>query len=361
MEIEINRETVEQLIRNIARGLHLERIKRPYSMLSPKPFHFPQFSKLEQDFLATPVRAEGLEIDAIHDHYGMPRGLPQIFATCQGARYGDEFADFSVEMFRLQGDTDQSDELNRLTERTVGNNVRVSNVDPDSLPLGSGGVFSMTDTTTGECKVKILVWRYRVFMDDSSLCLESNWQTNKLTGGGWIPYILGILYANPEKMIADIIRFAPAFKLCNLVEARLLRIGGDTRPKEIQELWSDENCKRFALLVKELAPKWGWIKSNDYDPRFSTPENWVSDVRDRSEFPALFDKYEKLTDDLLLRVTNCNLSSADREPVALACAHAMRELGVTEIYQKHKGSEPAASTLRSYYEKGLRLVKNQQN
>lgn len=130
--------------------------------------------------------------------------------------------------------------------------------------------------------------------------------------------------------------------------------GGDWRDQAIQELWSNSNCKRFADLVRELAPKWNWIKSNDYDPRFSTQQEWVTEVRNRTEFQGLFGGYKRLTDDLLLRVTDTSLSTADREPVALACVHAARELDIMDIYQNCGRPEPAASTLKGYYKRGLR-------
>ena len=221
MEITIDRESVENLIKNYASAIKLERLKRPFSMLSPEPVHFPRFSKLEgSGFKAQQVLATGLEIDALHEHYGMPRDIPQMLVTVAGLNYGQEFKDFTIEMFGLKGDENEPDEINRLAERTIGK-TKVSNADPDSLPFGAGLSFSINHPDSGKCIVKIHVWRWRVFMNDSSLCLENNWQTNKLTGGAWIPYLLGIVYANPKKMVEDMMRFAPALKLCNLVDAKL--------------------------------------------------------------------------------------------------------------------------------------------
>lgn len=135
--------------------------------------------------------------------------------------------------------------------------------------------------------------------------------------------------------------------------------GGDRNPKEIQDLWDDSNCERFAALIKILAPKWRWIKSNDYDPKFSASQEWVAAVRERSEFLGLFGEYQRITDDLLLRVTDESLSVTDREPLGLACAHASRELGIKDVYQRHGKDEPSASTLREYYKKGLKLLAKQ--
>jgi hypothetical protein len=225
MKVKIDHESVKNLIRNIASEVKLERLKRPFSMLPPKPFHFPQFSKLDRPWIAHPVMAEGLEMDALHDIYGMPRDIPQIILTMSGAVYGQEFADFSIEVFGLKGETDQSDEVGRLAARSIGEHIVVSNADPDTIPYGAGAIQSITNINTGECLLKIYIWRWRVFMDNSSLCLENNWHNNDLIGGGWVPYILGIKYDNPEKMVEDTIRFAPAFKLCNLVDATLSRPG----------------------------------------------------------------------------------------------------------------------------------------
>src|SRR5215216_3543707 len=330
LEFEINREFVENLIRNIANEIKLERLKRPYSMLAPEPFHFPQFSKLDDvPWKAQYVEASGLEIDALYEHYGMPRGVPHIIVTLAGTGYGQEFADFTIEMFGLKGDEDEPDKINRLAERTIGNTT-VSNADPDSLPLGAGMSFSVRDPETDKCIVKIHVWRWRVFMDSSSLCLENNWHTNELTGGGWIPYMLGIVYGNPEKMVADAIRFAPAFRLCNLVEAQLGdRRGGDTRHQAIKEMWSADVLKRYARLVDELAPVWTTIKglAHHCDSADSQKE-WVSSVLERRAIKNLVAEYLKLTEDVLRRAVDNTLKKIDREPRLLAYFHAALELEV---------------------------------
>jgi hypothetical protein len=110
------------------------------------------------------------------------------------------------------------------------------------------------------------------------------------------------------------------------------RHGGDQRPEWKKELWSEDKLVQFTLLVKGLAPKWKWIKSNDYDPSFFKPQEWVDELRKRPEFSGLFSTYKELTDNLLLRVTDNNLSEADRQPVPLACVHAAHELGVIKTY-----------------------------
>lgn len=244
---------IRDLIRNTAREVKLHRLKQPYSMLAPKPFHFPQFSKLDKPWLAQPVKAEGLEMDALHDVYGMPRDIPQMFLTMSGTEYGEEFADFTVEVFGLKGETDEPDDVSRLAERTIRDKIKVSNVDPDTIRFGAGGCSSITNNETGECMVKIYVWRWRVYMDNSSLCLENNWFNDDLIGGGWIPYILGIVYDNPEKMVADIHRFAPAFKLCNLVDADLSRPGRPERYKNKEEFLTDLNRAAAQLESDGLA------------------------------------------------------------------------------------------------------------
>jgi hypothetical protein len=246
MSFRVSDEFVKGLIRNVASNVKLARLKQPFSMVSPEPFHFPRFSKLKDNFFrAQPVQATGLEMDALHEIYGMPRDIPQMILTIQGIKYGQEFADFTLEMFGLQGDVDQSDEISRQNERTIGDDTVVLNViDPDSLPFGAGCSYTITNRETGKCVVKIHVWRWRVFMDNSSLCLENNWHRDDLTGGGWIPFILGLVYDNPDKMVEDIVRFAPAFKLCNLVDASLSRPG---RPERY------ENKDEFLAALEHAA------------------------------------------------------------------------------------------------------------
>jgi hypothetical protein len=236
-----------QLIYEAANWIKLERLRKPYSMLAPKPFHFPQFSKLDQPWVAQSVMAEGLEMDALHTVYGMPRGIPQMILTVSGALYGQEFADLTIEYFGLQGQTEEPEGVNRIAQRTIGNNIVFSNADPDTLPFGAGCSFAINDLETGQCKVRVHAWRWRIFMDNSSLCLENNWHTNSLTGGGWIPFILGVKYDNPEKMMADTNRFTPAFKLCNLVDARLSRRG---RPEKYET--KEEFLSALSDAAKEL-------------------------------------------------------------------------------------------------------------
>lgn len=144
--------------------------------------------------------------------------------------------------------------------------------------------------------------------------------------------------------------FAPGMRL--LSEVSFKTRGGNRNDILIQELWSESNCKRFARLVDELAPKWKWIKSNDFDPSFSSPQKWVTEVRERAEFSALFNNCNRLTDDLLLQVTNNELSKRYRQPKALALIHAARELGIMDVYLKLDMSEPAVGTLSGYYQKG---------
>lgn len=155
--------------------------------------------------------------------------------------------------------------------------------------------------------------------------------------------------------LADSKHLVDGLVLMQWIQERLEETrGGDRNPREIHDLWSDENCIRFAEMVKELLPKWSWAKTNDYDEEFSTPAEWVSEVRQRNGFSALFGDCLALTDDLLLRITDNKLDKADKEPLALACVHAAAELGIAEIYQEC-GRGLAASTLRNYYRKGLEL------
>ncbi len=132
--------------------------------------------------------------------------------------------------------------------------------------------------------------------------------------------------------------------------------GGDRRKQWKKDLWSEPNLKEYTLLVKELAPKWIWLKSNEYDPNFSTPQEWVDDVRQRRDFKGLLGQYKKLTDALLLRVTDGSLSESQREPTPLACFHAAHELGIIEAYERNGEDPPPVNTLVDYYTKGLKLI-----
>jgi hypothetical protein len=134
------------------------------------------------------------------------------------------------------------------------------------------------------------------------------------------------------------------------------RRGGDQRPEWKKELWSEDKVRQFALLVKELTPKWRWIKSNDYDPSFFKPHEWIDELRKRPDFSGLFSAYKELTDDLLLRLTDNNLSEADRQPLRLACMHAAHELGVVKRYIQNGKKPPSVNTLIDWYKKGLKLI-----
>jgi hypothetical protein len=46
----------------------------------------------------------------------------------------------------------------------------------------------------------------------------------------------------------------PFINLRAKLTAEQAKRGGDQRAKEIQELWNDSNCKRFADLVQKLIP-----------------------------------------------------------------------------------------------------------
>jgi hypothetical protein len=144
----------------------------------------------------------------------MPRDLPQTFVTYPGIAFGDQFADFTIELFGLKGEDIPPDEIERLAQRQVGQ-VQYANAVSETLPMKAGLRFTATNHETGD-HISVWAWRWRVFMDDSSLCLENLWQSQ----AGWIPYVLGIKYDNPEKMVADAHRFAPAFRLCNLIDAK---------------------------------------------------------------------------------------------------------------------------------------------
>jgi hypothetical protein len=136
---------------------------------------------------------------------------------------------------------------------------------------------------------------------------------------------------------------------------------GDTRPEEIKKLWSNEdNLRTFATLVKQLAVHWEWIKST-YEPYSPDSTTWLQELPTMPMFKTMCNSYPKLTSELLSRAADNNLSSRDREPVALACVHAFHELGFADIYAGNGQPEPTAETLRSYYEKGSAPKPNPSN
>lgn len=137
--------------------------------------------------------------------------------------------------------------------------------------------------------------------------------------------------------------------------------GGDQSPEWLKELWSNDNLKKYASMVKDLAPKWLWVKSNGYDSHFfSTPQEWVIELRQRSEFAGLFGSYRRLTDDLLLRITDIGLSEADRQPIPLACLHAAHEFEIIDKYKTNQDRLPPVGTLRKKYLKGAALLSSSQ-
>lgn len=336
-----------RLVEAILNRVKLERLGQPYALLSPKPHHFPQYSKAEK-FSTVCGQANDPQLELLYG-WGMPPDLPHALATIPGKDVADEFADFTIELFGLKGEPLQESDMNPPIQRQVGR-VRYANVDSSNIEMNAGLHFYVKDELGNE--LTILAWRWRVFMNDSSLCLENLW--HQLSG--WIPFVLGIKYDNPEKMVADMVRFAPAFRLCNLLEAVLgEKRGGDRRPKWKRDLWSEDVLKRYASLVKKLATDWEWIKGT-YEPYRPDSSTWLEEIATMPVFNAMLQAYPRLTRDLLLRIADDNLNSRDREPIGLACVHAAYELGITETYGENDEALPLAKTLREYYEKGLRLT-----
>jgi hypothetical protein len=241
-------------------------------------------------------------MEALYKHYGFPRGLPQMVVTYQGEQYSPEFADFTIELFGLKGNTDEQDEVIRLDEREIKENVRVANVDPDSLPYGSGGTFSLANEETGECIVKIHVWRWRIFMTDSPLCLELNWHRDDLTVGGWIPYMLGIQYdSDPEKAVLDGHRFARAFRLCNLVKADLSQKRGGHLIKNI-ELWTQMAIETMAQESKgkgKIIP-YSFTRFSKAFPYQTSRQNIYTTMLTRQEVEGLEGRYIELCNKLMI-------------------------------------------------------------
>lgn len=316
-----DRERVKQLISNILSEIKLERLGRPHSFSAPVPFHFPQYSKCDS-FKAQVVSASGLEMEALYGLYGMPRDIPQVIVTLPAIMYGEEFADFSIEMFGLKVDAVQPAVNDRLVERAIGENIKISNANPDTIPFGGGLFFSMTNSVTREDIISVAAWRWRVFMNESSLCLENNWWRKELVGGGWIPYILGIVYDDPEKMVADAHRFAPAFRLCNLVGARLGEKRGGRHHVKVANV-SDEIKKTLGTRYVELRDSLTTVKRAV--KMIASPTN---DWR-----PFILDKYPVLRThhDLLDRIdpysipSDADAPNSDIAPWKLAIEIAARE------------------------------------
>ena len=325
---------------------YAKRIQQPLSLVTPNPKHFDLYSKAAGIELTgrLPGQCDDPQFQFLCG-YGMPNDRMSIVATLPGFSYGIEFKEFSIEFFGVEGS-----ELPEIADVELkhfgiveGKSFELTSTD-NSLP---GGYLTVEVPPK---KFIVEFWRCRIFLNQSSLCLEMLWHGSVK---GWGEHII----SRPFETSAHYSRMAKAAALRDSVMAETRR-GGDRNPKEIQELWNDSNCARFAQLVKELAPKWSWVKSC-YDPQFSSLEVWISEVRDRTEFSAFFGRYKKLTNNLLLRVTSESLSEDDRAPIGLACMHAAHELGIADIYQKHGKPEPASSTLRSYYLRGMKLLQKQ--
>lgn len=336
-----------RLVEEVLNRIKLERLGQPYALISPKPYHFPQYSKAET-FTAVSGWANDPQLELLYS-WGMPRDVMHASACIPGNDFDDEFADFTIELFGLKGEPLQESDLDPPARRQVGR-VRYANVNSASIAMKAGLQFYVRDENGKE--LTVLAWRWRVFMNDSSLCLENLWHGLS----GWVPFVLGIKYDNPEKMVADLARFAPALKLCNLLDAELgERRGGDRRPKWKRDLWSEDMLKRYALLVKKLATDWEWIKGT-YEPYTPDSSKWLEEIFTMPMFNAMLQAYPKLTRELLLRIADNDLNPRDREPIGLACVHAAHELSIEVIYGENNESLPPAKTLREYYEKGLKLL-----
>ena len=126
--------------------------------------------------------------------------------------------------------------------------------------------------------------------------------------------------------------------------------GGDRRSKESQDQWSDENCVQFARKVEELHPLWKHIKECYDDPSLSLNQ-WLGKFKQHRKGCHECQEFEKvyieLGNDLLAKLADTKLSNRDREPLALAYAHAALELGFPIS---------PAQTLRRYYYKGKGIL-----
>jgi hypothetical protein len=321
----------------------------PFALYTPRPKHFELYGK------AVGIKLTGRLPGDCDDpqyqllcEYGMPNDRMAIVATLPGSSYGSEFEEFTVELFGVEGSEPLGGKV--LKHKKIGSieagSYNLRPMTPPEKSLGGGYVL----VEVPEKRVELQLWRCRIFLEKSSLCLEMLWHGDVK---GWMEHVI----SRPFEPAVQYSRMAKAAKLRDTIMLETRR-GGNKNPQEIKELWTEENYRRFVLLVKELIPKWAWIKSNGYDPAFFfTPQEWITSLRDRLEFSGLFGGYTRLTDDLLQRVTDSNLSMADREPTSLACVHAARELSITDIYKKYGKREPAASTLRTYYKKGKKLLR----
>lgn len=121
--------------------------------------------------------------------------------------------------------------------------------------------------------------------------------------------------------------------------------GGDRR-KPAHE-WDDDECKRFALKVRELHPLWKFIasffKGADYD--VGCPHA----VKELSEFKQLSASCKSVPDNLLIRVFQREKHKGTAySPLALALEHARRECDIEYKYRY--------DALNKFYGRGLRLL-----
>jgi hypothetical protein len=279
--------------------------------------------------------------EALYD-LGFPQDLPLVEVIASGRHQDDKFKDYVYAYLGVI-----ADENDPSKGKTKGG-VRLVLPDGKSIVIYAWGTVLIARNIITKL---VTLW-------DASL--QPHFPTLPVTERriGWSHAFINMSMSRPN----DLKILASGFELfgpdsIELTELTVKRRGGDQRPKWKKELWSRDSLKRYAILVKDLAPKWSWVKSNEYDSKFFAPQEWVDEVRKRPEFAGLFGNSNRLTDDLLLRITDSNLSDTDREPTALACIHAAYELGIIDRYAENAES-PSAETLRDYYLKGVKLIPN---
>lgn len=282
------RNVLEELLNRI----RLEQLGQPYSLLGPRPLRFPEYSKADKFEIGEGSSINDPQLELLHS-WGMPRDISYAIVTIPGRWYGAEFADFTIELFGVTSEPLDAEEVTHLPRRQVGQ-IQYSNADPTSIPKRAGLRFQITvDHNT----CAMIAWRWRVFMDQSSLCLENLW--HGLTG--WIPFVLGIKYDNPEKMVADAHRFASAFRLCNLIEADLSNIRGGHRISDIEE-WTATAIEKMAqdsLRVGKIAP-YSFVKFSKAFPLSTSRQN-VYNLLTQQDRESLESRYLKRCSELMMK------------------------------------------------------------
>ncbi|MDQ3258895.1 MAG: hypothetical protein M3R15_34370 [Acidobacteriota bacterium] len=116
-------------------------------------------------------------------------------------------------------------------------------------------------------------------------------------------------------------------------------------PRNGRYLWTPENRAQFASKVNNLLGLWRYIKQQYR--RNGEDEQWIDMLKASARFKNLSNNCHDVPRDLISRVARDGKNKRHQEPLALACEHAQRELGIPE----HK-----PETLRGHYQEGTKSL-----